>query len=205
MKLDYHVNQTVPPAIALFTPDEVRPHIRESDTAEDGLLAEEYIPAAIAWCQAQRSEQFINATWQLRLPRWPGGLEREPWPLAGNDIVIERGPLVGVTSIAYLDTAGTSQTLASSVYTAVPTGAPPRIELAYGQSWPAVRDHGTPITITYVAGYGTERADVPANIRQAVLKMVIGLFEHRGALPDYISDACRALLFPTPAAMAMTA
>lgn len=93
------------------------------------------------------------------------------WP--ASDWFDFRGlrPVSSVTSIAYLDGAGDSQTWSSSNYTLDTSGTRPFVRLAYGQSWPAVRGDINGITVTFVAGYASVAA-IPQTVKQAVLKAV---------------------------------
>lgn len=93
-------------------------------------------------------------------------------------------PVQSITSIAYLDTSGNSQTLATSVYGVDTARKPATIYLKEGQSWPDVYDQWDSVTITYVAGYGSTGADVPAAARSAILMLV----RHRFDMPDLLSN-----------------
>lgn len=77
-------------------------------------------------------------------------------------------PITSITSIAYLDTDGASQTLATSVYQLETANVKQFVRLKYNQSWPSLRGDINGITITYVAGYATVAA-VPKVVKQAVL------------------------------------
>lgn len=77
--------------------------------------------------------------------------------------------ITSVTSIAYLDTNGTSTLLSSSTYKAegLAYELSPRVELAYGSTWPALRGDVNGITVTYVAGYASV-ALMPPEVKTAV-------------------------------------
>jgi hypothetical protein len=65
-------------------------------------------------------------------------------------------PVQSVSSITYVDTAGTTQTLASTVYTLYNNGDYAYIDLAYNQQWPTTQALiDEPITVTYVHGFST--------------------------------------------------
>ena len=88
-------------------------------------------------------------------------------------IEIQRGPLVSVSSITYLDAAGTSQTWASSNYEVdTARGA---VWLAYSATYPTIRYTQNAVTITYVAGQAT----VEQMAKHAVLLLVTNAFENR--------------------------
>lgn len=88
-------------------------------------------------------------------------------------------PVTSITSIAYLDTDGTSQTLATSVYQLETANVKQFIRLKYNQSWPSLRGDTNGITVTYVAGYASVAA-IPLMVKQAVLLLIGHWFEHKG-------------------------
>lgn len=68
-----------------------------------------------------------------------------------NYIQVPRVPLVSVSSITYVDTAGDTQTLATTVYSV--NIAEGRIYLAYNQTWPSLRGSiEDRVTVRFVAG-----------------------------------------------------
>lgn len=77
-------------------------------------------------------------------------------------------PVTSITSIAYLDGDGTSQTFSAANYALHTSGVNQYIALAYGQTWPTLRGDPDGITVTLVAGYATVLA-VPQRVKQAVL------------------------------------
>lgn len=92
---------------------------------------------------------------------------------------LPEGPVQSITSIAYVDTAGDSQTLATSVYEARIEGIEAAIVLKYGQTWPSIR-LGSRITVTAVVGY----ASLPADIQHALLLFISRSFQSREPIPD---------------------
>jgi uncharacterized phiE125 gp8 family phage protein len=97
------------------------------------------------------------------------------------DAVLALGhpPLQSVTSVAYVDTASVSQTLAAADYTVDTSHTPGLVVLDYGIYWPSVRGYHNDVTVTYTAGYGGA-ADVPVIAKHAILLMVRHLFDHAG-------------------------
>lgn len=65
-------------------------------------------------------------------------------------IRLTRAPLISVTSITYLDTAGATQTVAAADY--IVDKPNNRIRLAYNESWPSSRGAPDSVTVRYVAG-----------------------------------------------------
>lgn len=86
-------------------------------------------------------------------------------------------PLTSVSSVSYVDSAGATQTLATSVYEARSDGLTASLALKSGQSWPSLQT-GSRITVTASVGYGT----VPEAVAHA-LKLLIGFwFDNRSTV-----------------------
>lgn len=115
--------------------------IESSDTAEDTLLTA-LIRAAADYAERATRRQLVLATYDAKYDAFPTG----PFSLPPS-------PLRKVVSISYLDTAGATQTLASSYYTAFTDEEPGAIRLAYGQTWPATRDIENGVTVRFRAGH----------------------------------------------------
>lgn len=80
-------------------------------------------------------------------------------------------PISSVTSIGYTDEAGSSQTFASSRYATDLNSTPPRIILDTNEQWEETEEN-TPnaVQITFVSGYGSTAASVPAAARLAIVE-----------------------------------
>lgn len=135
--------QTVPPAGEPLSPADFKQHQKISASDEDTLIAAQ-LSAARRWAETFTRRQFVLATWKLYLDRFPCYALRLPRP-----------PLISVSSIQYVDTAGATQTLDDSLYQVDHNHEPGLIVPDFGQVWPTTRD-GTPnaVTVTYLAGYG---------------------------------------------------
>lgn len=88
-------------------------------------------------------------------------------------------PLSAVSSITYLDTDGTEQTLSTDVYEVVLIGLEPTIRLKINQSWPSIRCATDAIRVTASAGYST----VPEPIRAALMLLVSAWNDSRSVGP----------------------
>lgn len=87
-------------------------------------------------------------------------------------------PITAISSIAYVDTAGATQTWSSSNYSLETSGVTQFVRLAYGASWPTTRGDINGITVTFTAGYATVLA-VPQRVKQACLFLVNHWFVSR--------------------------
>lgn len=145
-----------------------------SNTTADPYL-NRLITAARMDVEEELNRKLITQTWQMTADGWP--VERD------GRIHLPFPPCQSVTSIAYVDSAGDSQTWASSQYQVdKPSGhfaGPARIQPVYGVTWPSLYSRMAAVTITFVCGYGSTRADVPAMVRQEILMRAAELYDHR--------------------------
>ena len=149
--------------------EEVKEHLRidPDDTGDDGYLMT-LIQAAREFAEEVQNRTYLSRTRTLVMDSFP----------AGDTIVMPYAPLSSVTSIAYTDTAGSSQTMSSSDYVVDATHEPGRITLAHGATWPSTLSQANTVTITYVAGHGTAE-DVPERVKLCLKMLVAHWYERR--------------------------
>ena len=106
-------------------------------------------------------------------------------------IVLPRPPLVSVTHLKYYDEDNTATTFATSNYHVDTQTEPGRLVLKRGKTFPSASDLRTAnaYEITYVAGYGSSRDDVPTPIKQAIKLLVAHLYEIREAVTKDSTNA----------------
>lgn len=175
------------PAVEVVTAAQVKSHARIDTTADDTHLSSFLIPAARRHLESAYNLAMVNQTWDLALDEFPNDPDRPIW--------IPRYPLVSITSITYVDTAGASQTWASSKYRVDTAHRPGRVTPAYGETWPSTRDQTGAVVVRFVAGHGAAATDVPEVMRLAVMAYVAHLYAHRelvtdqslGAVPSHIT------------------
>lgn len=180
-----------PPQQEPISLQEAKEHCRIDLDDEDGLLSG-YITAARQHVEDVTGRQLITATWALTLDGWPCFID------------VPKAPLVTVSSIAYLDTSGTSQTLATNQYRIEagtgPTAGRARITREYSVVWPTLRSVGSTVTVTFTAGYGTSGDKVPMPIRQAMLLLIGHWYRNResvtGDVVNELPQAFDALIGP---------
>ena len=89
-------------------------------------------------------------------------------------------PLQSVTSLAYNDQNGDSQTLTADVdYEVDIYSTPGRVFPTYSNSWPSTQGHKNDVTLTYKAGYGDAASNVPIQLRQAHKLILAHYYENR--------------------------
>ncbi|MFA7281788.1 MAG: head-tail connector protein [Sterolibacterium sp.] len=155
-----------------ITLEEAQNHIRVSaDITSDDSLIEALITSARMFAENHTNRVCLTQTWELVLDAFPVGILELP-----------KAPLQSVSSITYIDSNGAQQTLAASAYKVDAVTNPGRIAPAYGTVWPVTRNEANAVTITFIAGYGDQAANVPAPIRQAMLLMIAHLYDNRAAV-----------------------
>ncbi|MDR3475193.1 MAG: head-tail connector protein [Devosia sp.] len=159
------------PAAEPLTLDEARAFVRKDDTGEDALLAS-LVTAARLHVESVTGRALISQSWRLPLDCWPDD-RVVPLPV---------GPVLSLTSITAYDLTGASSSLSLDGVLLDAKGAPPRLFLPAALTPGVVLRERQGIEIDYLAGYGTDPADVPAGLRQAVLLLVGYWFENRDAL-----------------------
>lgn len=129
-----------PPAAKPMDVADARAHVRQELNVDDVLLDAD-IRACRRFAQTECRRTLIATRYRLTLDAFPC----RPIPL-------EMGPVLGVLSVKYLDTAGAWQTLATTVYAVDLSGPLPRIALAWGQAWPTTLSQIGAVRIEYDAG-----------------------------------------------------
>lgn len=168
MSLSIAVQPTVEPV----TLAEVKANSRIYLSTDDALLTS-LISVARSMTEAALGKALVQTTIDYRVD----------WCFPSS-FVVPRGPLMSVTSITYVDTAGDPQTLAADQYVVDSYDSDGRIVPAYGVTWPSTRSQINAVTVRYLAGYGAAAASVPVAIRHAVLMLVDHLYEHAGSVTE---------------------
>lgn len=177
------------------TLQDAKEHLRiDSDITASDLYILGLIEAAMEAVEDYMRRKLLTQTVVKYFYAWPSDGFRLPY-----------GNLQSVTSIKYTDYNEDQSTLAASTYL-VDTNTPDligRVVLAYGKTWPTdTLSKKSPIEITYVCGYGSTKAHVPARVRQAIMIEISDRFENREdiftgpGLVQLKNDAARNYLFP---------
>ena len=166
------------------TVNEVKDYLRVTDGYDDAMLSDA-IKQATAELEGATRRSFVNATYDDVY---------DGWPIHERDsAVVHRNPLVSVTSIAYIDNNGTTQTWASSNYDVDTTSEPGRIALADNATLPLLDyDYDNTVTIRYVAGYGATADTVPILAKHYIYLWVSAAYCRR-PLTDEENRALRSL------------
>lgn len=168
------VTVVTPPSGQLLTLAQAKRQCRvnESDCFDDAWFTDG-IDEVTDWCARQiyGGVTLLTTTYSVPVRSWWGyGVELKlPYP-----------PLRAVTSITYLDYAGTQQTLDGSYYEVLtPAKLPGSIRRAPNKIMPAFQTlEKWPVTVIWTAGFGTA-ADVPKVIIRAAKLLLADAWRNR--------------------------
>lgn len=155
------------PASSAVPLDEVRRHLRVDTDDDDGLI-EVYLASAISYLDGAGGwlgRALAPQTW------------REDFDFFSPALRLSLAPILSVLSVTYLDSAGSSQTIAPESYVIRNGSKSPEIVFVSGFVYPSLSDDAPAISVTYSAGY----EPVPADLRAAILLMVGDMYEWREA------------------------
>ncbi len=164
------------PTAEPITLAEAKQQTRRTDsTDEDELLQNVIVPAVRERCEMATRRQMLTATWDWKLDEFPCASE-EP-------LMIPLAPLLGITSISYVDQDGATQVWNSALYqVSAPVGpraARGRVTPVYGGTYPSARYQMDAVTVRFTAGYGTTPVTIPNQLRMAMLLDLGVLYENR--------------------------
>lgn len=155
--------KVITPPTEPVTLADARLHLRVTDTSEDTLIAS-LTTAAREYCEHYLQRSIGSQTLELALDEFPDGA-----------IDLPRSPVTAITSLKYIDTNGTEQTLAPSAYTLDTFSHTSWVIRAYGTEWPETLDAANVVRVVYVAGAATP----PATVKAAMLLTIGHLYENR--------------------------
>ena len=121
---------------------------------------------------------LITQTWERTL---------DAFPAAGGALELGMPPVQSITSVKYLDAAGTEQTLVNTAYTLDAVAAPGWVLPAAGTDWPATGDYANAVRVRFVAGFGAASSD-PAAGKAWMLLHIAEWYAQREAGADKPRD-----------------
>jgi uncharacterized phiE125 gp8 family phage protein len=149
---------------------EAKAWLKVDGADEDALLAT-LITAARLHLESVTGRALLTQSWRLVLDAWP----------AGGEVWLPVAPLSELTAIRAFDEDGDEHAIGLAQFLVEPGGTPTRLVLPATVAGMPVLRQRFGIEIDYVAGFG-EAADVPQELKQALLVLVAHWFEHRGAV-----------------------
>ena len=173
--------ETSSPPTAALPIDAFADHLRlgrgfADDGAQDTLL-EALLRAALAAIEARTGKAILEHGYEWELSRWIGE-DRQGLPV---------GPVGQITSVTMVEASGAETVVDAGEYRLHKDLYRPELRAA---RLPAIPQDGF-VRIAFLAGFGPDWADVPADMQQAVLMLAASYYEHR----DQAGDAGFSLPF----------
>lgn len=164
---------TSAPATEPLTLTEAKLFLRVTHSSEDALITG-LITAARIHCETRTRRAFITQTVTQSFAELFAD---------GAPMLLARAPVASISSVTYVDSDGTTQTLSSDAYRLITTSGPTagRATLEATDDYSAPTLDGTrayPVTVTTVCGYGSA-SSVPAGIKSAMYLLIGDLYEQR--------------------------
>jgi uncharacterized phiE125 gp8 family phage protein len=164
------IEQTTVPALALPV-QEFTEHLRlGTGFADDGVQTEVlqgFLRAALASIETRTGKALLERAFLWQISGWRG-LAEQALPMA---------PVTAISKLATLDRAGIETVIDPARYVLKRDNQRPKI-LATGACLPTIPLGGC-AELVFNAGYGTDWADMPADLAQAVFLLAAHHYEHR--------------------------
>lgn len=164
------LTETTPvPSLALPV-EEMKDHLRmgsgfAEDALQDGLI-EAYLRAAMAAIEGRIGKMLFQRRFLWVLECWRDA--EQALPVA---------PVAGIVSVTLVDAAGGETVVPVEAYRLIPDLHRPRLA-GKGTSLPTIPSEGL-VKVVFDAGFGAAWADIPVDLRQAVLLLAGEYYEHR--------------------------
>ncbi len=155
------------PASYPVTLAEAKTHCRIDGTDEDALV-EGLIAAATEHIELYTGRAIVSQTWEAVYDSF------------SDAMVLPKGPVIAVTYVTYIDTAGAEQTVSSVNYSLDSASDPQWVVKAANYTWPPVSEGVNNVVIRFVTGYAT----TPFPIKQAILLLIGQWYDNRAAAAE---------------------
>lgn len=164
------LTEEAPVPLMALPVEELREHLRlgtgfADDGMQDGLL-EAYLRAALAAIEGRIGKMLFRRRFQWVLDHWRE--EEQALPIA---------PVAEVISVTLVSVAGDSAVVPVAAYRLIQDLHRPRLA-GRGGALPSIPTGGA-VQVVFDAGFGAAWADVPVDLRQAVLLLAGEYYEHR--------------------------
>jgi uncharacterized phiE125 gp8 family phage protein len=160
---------TAPP-VEPVSLEQAKAQVRRGDATFDDDTLTRLIKAAREKVEEDTGRALITQTHDLVMDA----------PPCGGLLFLPKPPLQSVTSVTTYDADDAATVLAGSSYIVNAAATPGRLTVKSTVSWPThtLRD-AKGLIVQFVCGYGAAGEDVPEPLRQAMLLLIGGFFEHR--------------------------
>lgn len=164
------LTEETPVPSAALPVEEMKDHLRlgsgfADDALQDGLI-ESHLRAAMAAIEGRIGKMLFRRRFLWALECWRG--EEQALPVA---------PVASIVSVTLVNALGGEVVVAPVTYRLIPDLQRPRLA-GLGTSLPTIPTDGM-VKVVFDAGFGPAWADLPVDLRQAVLLLAGEYYEHR--------------------------
>lgn len=193
------VSVATAPPVEPVTLAEARDHLRLEASGSPASHPDDTLVEGLIQAAREHAESFMRRTIIETEYTW----SFDDFPTGDGAIVFPRNAVLSVSSVAYTDDDGNSQTFTD--YTLSRGDSHTVMVPGHDKDWPDNRGHTDDVTITFKAGYqevsGDYRVNVPESIRRAILLLVGHLYENResvviGDSATEVPYTVKSLLWP---------
>lgn len=166
--------RVITPPTEVITVAQAAAFMRIDFPDDETEVIEAFIVSARQWCEEYLRRRIGVQTVEL---------VEAGFPASGG--IILAPPVVSVTSVKYIDTAGVVQTMDAADYR-VATDADPGTITPVGDLWPSTLAVDDALRVRYITGYDygnspIEEDELPSTIRTAMLMLISDMYENRVA------------------------
>jgi uncharacterized phiE125 gp8 family phage protein len=167
------LNRITAPTTEPVSLAEAKLHLRVDDSTDDALIGV-LIQAAREAAENHLGRSLMPQVWELT---------RDAFPADDGELRLRMGPVTGIVSVTYTDTASATQTLDAAKYSLDAKSLVAWLLPAYGESWPDTLRTANAVTVTYAAGYA-DAATVPASVKAWMLVQIGHWYANREATTE---------------------
>jgi uncharacterized phiE125 gp8 family phage protein len=186
-----HTRVVTPPATEPLTLNEIKLHLKLAITAEEATaytdedaLLTIYQKAARASAEDYCWRKFISTGLQTVTTAFCRTMDL-PYPA------------LAITTVQYTDANGATQTVSSNDYSLDNYTVPSRVIFKSTYTFPTVNaETPFPVIFNYTSGYSALAADIPSEIKSAMLLMIGEMYEKREDRVFKLPTASQYLLNP---------
>lgn len=167
---DHMLERLEAPDVTPVSLSDVKAQLRFTASDEDAYLTA-LIAAAVAFVDGEGAlgRAMIAQKWGQSM-QYPAGR-----------VYLKMTPVTELTAVKYWDADNVQQTATLSDFRLVANGTWAYVEPIDGAAWPTAFNRPDAVTLEYMAGYGETAANVPADLRHALLLLISHWYQNREA------------------------
>lgn len=156
------------PAIEPVTLSEAKNFLR-LDSTEDDVLISSLITAARIYIETTIGKILITESWSYFIDKWP----------KSNTVYLPLNPIQEIEEVRFYSDEETYQIIPPADYSIDIISNHPRLKFKGAQQAPISSQALNQIEVRFIAGYGDNLSDIPADLKQALLMLCAHWFEQR--------------------------